>query len=108
MSETWPYFYEHPYNICTQCSGSCFGLSCIKKGCDYIERASHNRFDPKPAIPGVERTCLKHPHTCRTVGNLILSPHDLVSPVSFPITNECKTKSKQDQFQVSQVSYGRL
>ena len=107
MSETWPYFYEPPYSGCTQCGGSCYGKNCVRPGCDYIERASSNRWE-RPPVPGTLSSCIYNPHTCRTVGDLTYKRNEFVAPLSLPISNQCLTKTQGDSFQISRVKYARL
>ena len=114
MAETWPFHYSHPYVTCTQCgSYSCYGNGCggrhcLQPGCDYIERAAFNRFEPSP--PQLPTTsCIRPPpQTCNTVGALIYNEGEYVAPQAVQKVAQCSPAQRGTEFKVSQVRYQTL
>lgn len=108
MAETYPYLYEHPYAGCQTCGGSCFGKSCLRPGCEYIERASHNRFEKPPVPTESNYSCKRYPKTCKTVNNMIMGQGEFLAPLSLPISSQCTTRTAGDAFKASHIKYQHL
>lgn len=109
MAEIEPTRFMGPYGFtgCTQCGGSCYGKNCLSPTCEYIERAAFNRWE-RPPVFTYAGSCVKFPVTCNTVSSLTYFPGEFVNPMYLPIPNQCQSKTKNDQFEVSRVRYARL
>lgn len=72
MAETQPYHYQYPYQGCTQGGGrnECAGRHCVRPGCEYLERAAFNRFEPPPPPVGSTAVVQRGVQRCGGVGDL--------------------------------------
>ena len=109
MAEIEPtrYMGPHGFTGCTQCGGSCFGKHCLSPTCQYIERAAFNRFE-RPPVYTDPNTCIKFPVTCKTVGDMMYHYGEFVSPMYLPLSNQCVSKTKNSEFQMSRINYAHL
>lgn len=111
MSDSYPqdFKYSHPYAVCTQCSGNCFGAQCLAPGCEYTERVSFSRFE-RPQVPTTTSfACRASPSTCRTVSSMFYKKDEYVNPLPLPLAAGCQTPNNfYDVFQVSPVRYASL
>lgn len=50
MSLKYPYHYQNPFNNYLMCNSGKQRYGTLPQGCEYIERATYNRFDRPPTL----------------------------------------------------------
>lgn len=108
MAETWPFHYSHPYVMCTQCGSQGTVRHQLAPGCEYIERAAFNRWEPSP--PQLATTsCVRPPkQTCNSVATLMYNGSEYVAPQAVQRVAKCTPAQYGTDFKVSRVSFQSL
>lgn len=110
MAETYPFHYQFPYVISTQCGGrnSCYGRHCLQPGSEYIERAAFNRFEPPPPLLPSTSCVRPPPQTCNGVGDIFYQKGEYVAPQALQTVSQCSLVQPASAFSVSRVRYPTL
>jgi hypothetical protein len=105
MADVFPFHYQHPYVMCSQCGGNGYNRHQLQPGCDYVERASFNRFEPSPPVLPTTSCIRPPPNTCNTVSSLTYTEGEYVAPQIIQTINQCNPQQKGSEFHVSRVRY---
>jgi len=108
MAETWPFHYSHPYVTCTQCGSQGTVRHQLAPGCDYIERAAFNRFEPSPPQLPTTSCVRPPPQTCNSVASLLYHAGEYVAPQAVQAVAHCSPVQRGSAFHVSAVRYQTL